>query len=120
MAECALCGALSRIEIKIVKAFAWGKVQCGDGRRKVHVNQLFRPMPWPPEFRTCSGVSEKFSEMSEKSVFRSRRCSRFITGDFFAFELHNSKCSRRDYRDTNSIRCYEISGYRFEILEPSK
>jgi outer membrane immunogenic protein len=42
------------------------------------------PMPRPPKFRRCSGVSEKISEVLEKSALRKHLCSPFITDVFFA------------------------------------
>jgi hypothetical protein len=62
--------------------------------------QRFVPMHWPPKCRRSYGVSEKFSEISEKSALRNHPCRPFITDVFFACEVRNRKFSHRNYRGT--------------------
>jgi hypothetical protein len=54
-------------------------------------NQLLEPMLRPPRFRRCYGVSEKFSEVSEKSALRRHLCSPFVTDVFFALQTPGKK-----------------------------
>jgi hypothetical protein len=68
-----------------VSASGRGAVIEGEGGE----NQLLEPMSRPPKFRRCYGISEKISEVSEKSTLRRHLCSPFVTDVFFARETHN-------------------------------
>jgi hypothetical protein len=93
-----------------------GAVIEDEGREK----QLLEPMLRAPKFRRCYGISEKFSEVSEKSALRRHLCSPFVTDVFFAYETSGRKLFSRLSRYKVRERCCEISDHRFEFGRSSK
>jgi hypothetical protein len=88
----------------------------GEGRE----NQLWERMLHPPKFRRCYGVSEKFSEVSEKSALRRHLCSPFVTDVFFAHETSGRKFFSRLSRYKVRERRCDIADHRFEFGRSSK